>query len=167
MGNITFRYWEPSEENLLPALFDILYTNMSSLAPTGYTYQEDLDIWLGYMRPAMKESGRKILLLYSGDILAGYFQYSVEGNTVFIEEIELKSEYQRTMLFYRCCQFLLEEIPVQIRYLISYVNKRNRHSISIHEKLGMERIGENRSGSSWQYRGDIRKAAARFHRKGE
>lgn len=167
MGKVTFRYWEPSEERLLAALFDILYTNMSSLAPTGYTYREDYDLWLGYLRPALADPGRRILLMYSDENLIGYFQYSIEENTGFVEEVERKPQYQRTMVFYRCCQFLLKRIPEEARYLVSYVNKRNRHSVSLHEKLGMERTGENKSGSSWCYRGEIRKAALRFAGKGE
>lgn len=166
MGRITFRYWEPREEALLPELFAILYENMSALAPTGYSYREDYDIWQGYILPALKAPDRKLLLMYVEDTLAGYFQYSIEGDTVFVEEVEIRPAWQRSMVFYRCCQFLAEEIPEGVSWICSYVNKKNRHSLSIHEKLGMERIGENKSGNSWCCRGEIRKAAARFRKRG-
>ena len=37
------------------------------------------------------------------DALAGYFQYSVSGNTLMVDEVEIKHEYQRTMLFFSLC----------------------------------------------------------------
>ena len=81
-----------------------------------------------------------------------------------VDEVEIRPEYQRTMVFYRFCLFMMDELPRKVRFFTSYVRKDNQNSISIHESLEMERIGENRSGTSWQYRGEIEKAAARFRR---
>lgn len=166
MGKISFRYLEMNEtETVLPQLFRVLHTNMSRIAPTDCSYDEDQKIWLSYITSALDDSNMKILLMYAGEDLAGYFQHRVEGDTMQIEEIEIKPEYQRTMVFYRFCQFMLTQLPKGVQYLSSYVHKENRNSQSIHESLGMECIGENRSGTSWHYRGEVAKAAERLVRK--
>ena len=73
---------------------------------------------------------------------------------------EIRPEYQRTMVFYRLCQFLAAQMPENVKFLTSYVHVDNHHSQSIHEGLGMERIGKNKSGTGWHYRGEAAKAAA-------
>lgn len=140
-------------EIVLPALFQILYSNMNAIAPSPYDYEEDREAWMGYLIPAL-EQGTKILLMYAGDTLAGYFQYRIAGDTLYADEVEVRREYQKTFLFYRFCQYLRENLPEEIRFVSSYVNKGNRNSIAIHEKLGMVRTGENEKGTSWCYLGE-------------
>lgn len=166
MSKITFRYLYPSEaEAMLHQLFAILHTNMSRIAPTGCSYEENREMWLSYLMPALQDVQRKILLMYAGEKLAGYFQYRIDGDTLQVEEVEIRPEFQRTMVFYRCCQFLLLQIPNSVQYISSYVRKENHNSISIHKAIGMMPVGENKSGTSWYYRGERAKAAARFLRK--
>lgn len=93
-------------------------------------------------------------------IWRGYFQYGIDGDTMQIDEVEIRPEYQRTMVFYRLCQFLAAQMPENVKFLTSYVHVDNHHSQSIHEGLGMERIGKNKSGTGWHYRGEAAKAAA-------
>ena len=62
---------------LLPQMFDILATNMSKITPTNNSYEDDKRIWLSYMTPARIEDCR-ILLMYVGEVLAGYFQYHID-----------------------------------------------------------------------------------------
>ena len=64
---------------LLPHLFDILHSNMSKIAPTGNSYEEDLAFWLSCVSPALDKEPRRILLLYDGDEIAGFFQYCVNN----------------------------------------------------------------------------------------
>lgn len=166
MSTISFRFLRREEAaTILPQLFRILHTNMSLIAPSDCSYDEDRTLWLAYIIPALDQAEISILLMYAGDNLAGYFQYRIVGDTMAIDEVEIKPEYQRTMVFYRFCQFLLSQIPEEVKYLTSYVHKENRNSQSIHAALGMERIGENGSGTSWHYRGEREKAAARFQRR--
>lgn len=164
MNKITFRYLQPSEEEILPQLFRILHSNMTRIAPAGCNYEEDEKLWLNYILTALRGRSLNILLMYAGEELAGYCQYSIDGDIVQVDEVEIRPEYQRTMVFYRFCLFMMDELPRKVRFFTSYVRKDNQNSISIHESLEMERIGENRSGTSWQYRGEIEKAAARFRR---
>lgn len=155
MGRFTFQIMKREErEEVLPNLFFILHTNMARIAPSECSYEEDQKQWLTYIVPALEREDTKILLMYAGAELAGYFQYRIEGKTIAVEEVEIRPEYQRTMLFYRLCQFMLEHIPEKVQYLTSYVHKENYNSLSIHERLGMVRIGENKSGTSWHYRGN-------------
>lgn len=165
MRRINFHEMEQNEATqMLPQLFSILHANMSGIAPTNCSYEADEKLWLEYALPAFRSGKCRILLIYAGETLAGYFQYSIIGDTLYADEVEIKPEYQRTMVFYRLCQHILSVLPPTVKYITSYVRKDNRNSLSIHDNLGMEQIGENRTGTSWQYRGKIDDAAVRFKR---
>ena len=154
MSKISFRRMELEEAaQMLPQLFEILYDNMSVIAPTGDSFEEDRNMWLAYCVPALKEPQREMLLVYVGAVLAGYIQYRISEETLFVEEVELKREYHRTLVFYRTCLYLLGNLPETVRYVEAYVRKENTYSMALQQKLGIKRIGENRTGNSWHYRG--------------
>ena len=141
-------------KTMLPQLFDILYVNMTLIAPTGCSYENDLKIWMEYIEPRIENKEVSLLLILVADRIVGYFQYSTKDDVLWAEEIEVIPELQRTKLFYLFCKDFLTQIPAQIRFVCSYVNKDNWNSIKIHEHLGMNRIGENSRGTSWLYQGD-------------
>ena len=50
MKPFTFVPYDPSQaEEVLPRMFDILSGNMSAIAPTGRSNEEDRETWLAYM----------------------------------------------------------------------------------------------------------------------
>ena len=124
MAEISFcSFDETKSDVLLPQMFEILSTNMSKIAPTGNSYEEDKKIWLSYMEPNLKR--KQIILMYVGEVLAGYFQYSLGECTVLIEHAE------------------------------AYINKENPNSQRIAQKLGLKIVGENPNGHSFRYRGEF------------
>ena len=61
MEAISFVKYDPAQaEEVLPQMYDILYTNMSRIAPTGCSREEDRQVWLSYM---MKEQAERQILL--------------------------------------------------------------------------------------------------------
>jgi len=151
---IRFVFMEKAKgEQFLPMLFDILYDNMRIIAPSGEGYEEDKRIWLSNVAPAIQKEPRQIILMYADDDLAGYLQYYINGGIFMVEEIQIKSQYQRTTLFYAICRFMLGIISLDTIYIEAYAEKRNQNSRRIIGKLGMEQIGEN--GSYLHYRGSM------------
>ena len=75
-------------------MFRILYTNMTKIAPTGCAYAEDEAVWLSYAMQQMKAEYPEYILMYKDKTLIGYFQYSIDGNTLMADEVEIISEYQ-------------------------------------------------------------------------
>ena len=142
-----------SMEKILPELFRILYGNMSLIAPTGGTFKEDFAVWREYIIPAMQGEQRQIVMMLCDGELAGYFQYDICNDVFMMEEIQIKPEYQGTGLFRELYRWLEDKIPEDITYVEAYSNKNNLKSQGILEKLALERIGENKSGSSYHYRG--------------
>ena len=139
-------------EEILPEMFDILYANMSRIAPTGGSYEDDRRMWMSYMTSAGEE--QKVILMYDGAVLAGYFQYRIDGDTLLVEEIEIAPDHQRTLLFYYFFRYALRHIPSHVIHVEAYIDKANMGSQRIAEKLGMKIIGENPSGRSWRCRGE-------------
>ena len=165
MGLFSFRELQNGEQTrILPRLFDILYGNMSVLAPSGYSYEEDQNVWMSYIAPLLDQGAKRIVLMFWDDSVVGYSQYSMVGDTLHVDEVQVLPQYHRTMLFYRFCQYMIKTVPETVWCIESYVRKDNANSISIHEGLGMKRIGENKSGTSWLYCGDRENAEVRFLR---
>ncbi len=162
MGKAMFQLLNRTQaEVILPQMFDILFTNMSRIAPTGGSYAQDQQMWMAYMT---SEAGKdqQIILMYVDEVLAGYFQYSIKKDTMLIEEIEIMPEYQRTLLFYRFFKYVSNVIPTDVVYIEAYINKGNKNSMTIAKKLGMQIVGENRTGTSWHYQGESRKFKLRL-----
>ncbi len=137
-------------------MFDILFTNMNKIAPTGDGYAKDKQEWIAYMTSEAKNN-REIILMYADEILSGYFQYSIINDTMLIEEIEITPKFQRTLLFYSFIKYMSGIIPKSVVYIEAYVNKQNENSMTIAKKLGMQIVGENRTGTSWHFQGEIKK----------
>lgn len=138
----------------LPILFDILYENMEKIAPFGKSYKDAKVEWLGQVTPAMKKDRRQIVLMYDNDVLSGYAQYYTNQTTLTIEEIQLKPQYQRTMLLYRFCEFMKTIVPSEITYIEAYADKRNTNSQKLMESLGMKIINDD--GKYYHFRGLLR-----------
>ena len=143
-------------EDILLQLFKILHGNMSLIAPTGGTFEEDFAVWREYIVPALQEERRQMVLMLCGDELAGYFQYDICNDVFMMEEIQIRPEYQGTGLFRELYRWLGDKIPGDVTYVQAYSNKENLKSQGILERLGLRRIGESKSGNSYHYMGKCR-----------
>ena len=140
---ISFTYLNKAEKaHYLPLLFDVLYSNMEEITPTGKSYEEQKQEFLTEVAPALEKEPRKIVLCYRDNDLAGFLMYYTRDDMLMIEELQLKKKYQRTRLFYRLCKHMISILPEKIKHVESYVDKRNVNSLSLQKKLGMEVIDE-------------------------
>lgn len=146
----------------LPLLFRILHTNMSSIAPTGNSYDQDYDEWYSNVFPAMQRTPRQMVLMYDNDILAGYFQYYVSDGTLMMEEIQILPEYHGCGMFREFYSWLLGILPKDVRYVEAYSHKSNLKSQGILEHLGLSPCGENKNGSSYHYKGEFKKLSEKY-----
>ena len=142
-------------EQLLPDLFRILHSNMSIIAPTDNSYNEDFEIWSSYLTPAMQKEQRQMVLMYVDNKLVGYFQYYINGDTnlLMMEEIQIEKAFQGTGLFSEFYNWLIKSLPKNIMYVEAYANKKNLKSQSILKHLGLVEIGENKNGNSFYFKG--------------
>ena len=62
-------------------MFEILASNMSAVAPTGNSYDEDYKTWSESAVPAWREGKRSVILIFCEDKLCGFFQYFVNDTT--------------------------------------------------------------------------------------
>lgn len=142
-------------EQLFPDLFRILHSNMSIIAPTNNSYNEDYEIWSLYLIPAMQKEQRQIVLMYVDNELVGYFQYYINGdtNSLMMEEIQIEKAFQETGLFSEFYNWLIKSLPKNIMYVEAYANKKNIKSQNILKSLGLVESGENKNGNSFYYKG--------------
>lgn len=133
-------------------LFDLLYANMSVIAPTGHTYQEDFSAWSAAVLPALDNPERRIICIYDGALLIGYFQYCVKDTVFMMEEIQILRSYQtKAQLFRRLYAYVLPKLPSGIRFVEAYANKKNKKSQGILRHLGLSVSEENET--NFHYRG--------------
>lgn len=140
-------------KQILPILFPILHSNMSVIVPTGNSYEDDLKIWMSNIVPAMQKESRQIALMYVDDEIAGYFQYNINADSLMMEEIQIKKEFQGIGLFSAFYTWLIKQLPKEILTVEAYSHKKNFKSQSILEYLGLVKIGENKNGNSFYYKG--------------
>lgn len=134
-----FIFLNKSEKDYwLPQLFDLLHENMQNIAPSGLSYEQEKREWLDTVSPALEKAPRQIVLCFVSGKLAGYIQYYVREQMLMVEEIQLKKQYHRTMLFYRFCKFLMSVVPDNLQTIEAYAHKQNSNSIALMEKLGMQ-----------------------------
>lgn len=107
----SFAYAEKNKmEETLPILFEILYSNMSQIAPTGNSYEFDRREWFSNLIPAMQKEPRHIVLFYAGGALAGYFQYYINAGVFMMEQMQIKRQYQGSGLFRAFFSRLVERL---------------------------------------------------------
>lgn len=160
----SFQFMDKSKaESVLPELYNILYTNMSIIAPTGNSYEEDKKEWLSCVAPALERIQRQIILIVDRDTLAGYFQYYVNNGVFMMEEIQFKPEYHGSGLFEQLYRYLIAIIPSDTEAVEAYADKRNEKSQAILKHLGLEMIGENKNGNCWRFRGKYNTLVGKFH----
>ena len=155
---IRFLYGETCRKaDWLPSLFDIRYTNMSVIAPTGCSYEEDYAEWFSHVSPALDKTLRRIVLIYDQDDLIGYFQYYVNPTTslFMMEEIQLRSAYHRTGVFSDLYRWLLPQLPLDLQTVEAYAHKNNEKSQAILGHLGLSCIGEEAGGNILHFRGSF------------
>ena len=70
-----------------------------------------------------------------------------------IEEIQLKPEYQRTMLLYEFCKFMKAIVPSEITYIEAYTDKRNTNSQKLMRDLNMKIINDD--GKYYHFQGFV------------
>ena len=150
---------------VLPKLFDILYSNMSVIAPTGNSYEEDFSFWLSCVKPSLQKDPRQILLIYDKDEIVGFFQYFVNNGLFMMEEIQFIDKYKKTGIFRELYSHLTEIIPRDTEFVEAYADKRNKKSIEVLTHLGLEIIGENKNKVSYHFRGRYENILRRYRTK--
>ncbi len=163
---ILFRYLNRNEvQRFLPQLFSLLHGNMSVIAPTGNTYEQDYALWSTAVGPAMQKENRRIVLIFDDDSLIGYLQYYTNETTFMIEEAQIKQPHQNRAVLRSAFAYICDYIPPNVLYAEAYANKKNTKSQTILEHHGFARIGENKNGNSYHYRTDCQAFLCRIREK--
>ena len=158
----TFTFLNKQEKEIwLPQLFDLLYANMQSIAPSDLSYDAEKQQFLANVSPALEKAPRQIILCFSEGELAGYAQYYTRDDVLMVEEIQLKKAYQRSFAFYRLCKHLRSILPPEIRYVEAYADKRNASSQRMMMKLNMKALEEE--SQFLHLRGELQKAKEVLH----
>lgn len=150
------------KDKLLPMIFEILYSNMSVIAPTGNEREADYQCWYGAVSAGLERDARQIILIYDDDRIIGFFQYYVNETTFMMEEFQLLREYQGKGIFQRMYAFLYDIIPESTLYIEAYSQKPNLKSQGILKHLGLNVVGENKNGISYHFRGDCREVLSKY-----
>ena len=144
-------------KRLLPILFKIIHTNMEKIDPSGYSYEESKRIWCEcFYESVLTNNELQVVLFYKGSDIVGFAAYSVKEQVFKLGEIQIKEEYQRTLIFYHFCKFMKSILPKDLMYIEGFANKSNLNSQSVMKSAGMVVVGTNKSGKSYHFKGDIR-----------
>ena len=149
-------------KELLPELFEILYSNMATAYPTGDTKEEDYRIWSEYFPESLEDPTRKLVLISVEQSLAGYFQYRTTEDLFMMEDIQMKQAYHGSGVFRALYCWLVHQLPQSLKTVEAYTNKKNFNTQGILEHLGLEICGENKNGKSFHYRGNYQNLLKKY-----
>ncbi len=91
--NLSFEYVnKPDFSAVANDIFNILADNMTLIAPTGNTREDDYNCWYGCVTDGLNRDERQIILIKDNDNIIGFFQYYINEDTFMMEEIQFKSE---------------------------------------------------------------------------
>lgn len=153
---VSFGYLnKPDFQTVARQIFDILADNMTSLAPTGNTREEDFNLWFDAVSDGLQRAERQIILIKDNENLVGFFQYYTNTDTFMMEEIQIKPEYQGTGVFRELYGFILKNIRNDLEFVEAYANINNKKSIGILEKFGLSNTGLNKNGRSYHFKGNF------------
>lgn len=163
MNNFQFRHLTAEDIPLfIGGMYDILYENMNSIAPTGSSYEEDYLCWSGCVEPVWREGKRSVVLMFSDDTLCGFFQYCIHDDTFRMDEIQFRREYHGSGLFADLYHYLTTVIPAQTKYVDAFSRKENLKSQAILKHLGLKAAGESKNGNSLYFKGEYKKITERY-----
>lgn len=140
-------------------IFNILADNMSAIAPTGNTREDDYNCWYEAVKDGIKSENRQIILIFetTPERIIGYFQYYTNSDTFMMEEIQIISYYQtKDNIFRDLYGYALSNIDNSIPYVEAYANKQNEKSIGILKKLGLSIIGLSKNGNCYHFKGFLK-----------
>ncbi|MBQ8575261.1 MAG: hypothetical protein IJ447_04335 [Clostridia bacterium] len=154
---MTFEYMNKNDfGSLSRQIFDILADNMSVIAPTDNSREEDFECWVSAVGDGLCRDARQIILIKNSKEIIGYFQYYTTEDTLMMEEIQLVSEWHgKANIFRNLYGFLFKNILRNLKYVKAYASKQNKKSISILQRLGLKNVGENKNGNSYFFTGDF------------
>lgn len=139
-----------------PYIFGILADNMTKIAPTGNTREEDYKCWYGAVSEGLSRAERQIILITdsTSNEIIGFFQYYVNADTFVMEEIQIVSKHQgKNNIFRNLYGFILDGMKKDVEFVEAYANKSNFKSIGILQRLGLSVIGTNKNGNSFHFKG--------------
>ncbi len=149
-------------DSVLSDMFDVLYANMSEIAPTGNSYEEDRTNWFTCVLRSLSDEKRQVVLLYDETVFVGYFQYTVLDTLLKMEDIQFQKRYHGSGLFEQLYRWIVQTLPNNVLTVEAIVNKSNSKSQHILEHLGLKQIGETPNKNSYQYRGEYQTIAVRY-----
>ena len=110
----------------------------------------------------MTKDARQIVLMYSHDDLAGFFQYYVSDKTLMMEEIQISKQYQGTGIFASFYTWLVTHLPQTPEYVEAFSEADNHRSQQILIHLGLKKIGSVQDGTFYHYKGNYKNISDRY-----
>ena len=151
---ISFEYLNKSDFSVFARqIFDILADNMTMIAPTGNSREEDFVLWSDAVSDGLQREERQIILIKDNETIVGFFQYYTNADTFMMEEIQFRPEYQGKGVFRKLYGFILKNIRNDLEFVEAYASINNQKSIGILEKFGLSNIVINKNGRSYHFKG--------------
>ncbi len=143
MNTLKFEFLDKTRfSDHAPYLFDILYGNMSVIAPSGNCRETDEKTWFDAVMGGLARDARQIVLIKDAESLVGFFQYYINPRTFMMEEVQLLPEYQGKGVLRGLYRYLLPHIPPETPCVEAFADLRNARSMDILLKMGLAPVSE-------------------------
>lgn len=115
---INFEYLNKTDfPTIAHTIFDILADNMTLIAPTGNSKEDDFKLWFDAVSQGLERSERQIILIKDNDTIIGFSQYYTNADTFMMEEVQFKSAYQGKGISRKLLEFVLDNINSDLKFV--------------------------------------------------
>lgn len=137
-------------------LFEIIYKNMQKILPNSDTEEDNFAIFCKSLDQLKEDSSRYFLVARDDRKIVGYFMFKIDGETMNMEEMQIKEEYQGKRFIFRDFLYLAKhKVGSHIKFACAFTNHKNIKAQKILEHLKMDKVEV--LGSGIRYRGKIAK----------
>ena len=144
---LSFKYLDKSAaDKVLPVLFDILFSNMNDITPSGMSRDEEFNVWFSEVSNAIQKAPRQIILMLNGGKIIGYFQYYIRDTLLMMEEIQIQKEYHGSGVFGEFYRWLVRTLPRDLQVVEAFADKRNTKSRAILAHLELKEVNADANG---------------------
>ena len=132
-------------------MFKIISENMNKIIKSKNSLDEDYKIWKESMQKEIQNEQKRWIIALHENIIIGYFLYRVNNSELFLDEIQIKENYQGDKVtFIKLFSYLLNEELDDNVIVYAGINKKNKKSQGIVKKFGFIKYEETKQ--SFKYK---------------
>ena len=131
------------QSKFLRPMFELSYENIRHLLPIDSDKEKNYQI---YLSRAVPHFDYNVLLFDDNNIVVGYLQYRIIDQSIYLDDIQIKSGHQNKGYLKEMIETAIPHIPNNTKNIYCSIEKANFTARSIAEKYHLKEVSESEDG---------------------